>query len=269
MPYLRDTWDQPHESAKGSWIGSLTLHAVLAATIVSSAFYLDWFHGNRWGKVSSGSAISATLVSSTPSLPLPNPSVSTNEVLATQTPSPAPLPPLPEAQVPPLEKAVPIVAKPKHVKKVAPKPHPKPPEHVKPAKPKHPAVYGQAAPSSIPMSNPSAQEKSVQVQNGDFGARFGWYVAIIQRTVSQNWYSQLADPSASMGRSVVVTFTVHRDGSVSNARVARSSGVPSLDLSAIQAVQRVGAFGPLPREYSGSSVSVAYTFTYDQATARH
>jgi protein TonB len=106
----------------------------------------------------------------------------------------------------------------------------------------------------------------VVVQNGDFGSRFGWYVDVIKRTVSQNWYSQLADPKASMGHSVVVTFTVHRDGSVSDPRIAQSSGVSSLDLSAIQAVERVNAFGPLPNGYSGSSVSVAYTFTYDQST---
>jgi protein TonB len=63
---------------------------------------------------------------------------------------------------------------------------------------------------------------------------------------------------------VVVTFTVHRDGSVSDPRIAQSSGVPSLDLSGLQAVERVNTFGPLPAGYSGNSVSVAYTFTYDQ-----
>ena len=104
------------------------------------------------------------------------------------------------------------------------------------------------------------------VQNGDFGSRFGWYVDVIKRTVAQNWYSQLADPKASMGHSVIVTFTVHRDGSVSDPRIAQSSGVSSLDLSAIQAVERVNAFGPLPAGYAGNSVTVAYTFTYDQST---
>lgn len=268
MPFLRDTWEHQPERVTGSWVGSLALHATLAAAIVLSAVYMNIFRGNRWGKVSSGEAINATLVSSTPSLPLPNPQVTNNSVLATETPSPAPAPPLPEAKVPPIEKSIPIVAKPKHVKKVEHKEHPKPPEHVKPV-PQRRAVYGQAAPSSIPMSNPAAANKSVVVQNGDFGSRFGWYVSIIQRTVSQNWYSQLADPTASMGHSVVVAFVVHRDGSVSDPRIVRSSGVPSLDSSAIQAVERVNSFGPLPPGYSGNSVSVAYTFTYNQETVRH
>lgn len=268
MPYLRETWDQ-HEPIAGSWFGSFALHAALAAAIVSSTLYLHLFRSDRWGQMSSGSAINATLVSSAPALPLPTTQATNNDVLATQTPSPAPLPPMPKAQAAPIEKAIPIQAKPQVVKKIAPETHPKPPKYVQPTKQQHRAAYGEAAPSSIPMATPSSEEKSVVVQNGDFGSRFGWYVDIIKRTVAQNWYSQLADPNASMGHSVIVTFTVHRDGSVSDPRIAQSSGVPSLDLSAIQAVERVGAFGPLPAGYAGSSVSVAYTFTYNQSTARH
>jgi protein TonB len=59
---------------------------------------------------------------------------------------------------------------------------------------------------------------------------------------------------------------VHRDGSVSDPRIAQSSRISSLDLSAIQAIQRVNTFGPLPNGYVGNSVTVAYTFTYDQST---
>ena len=267
MPYIQETWDQ-HEPVVGSWFGSFALHLVLAAVILLSTLYLHNLHESRWGQISSGPIINATLISSAPSLPLPNPQITNNAVLATQTPSPAPLPPLPKAEVVPEEKAIPILAKPKPIKKPAPVAHPKPPKYVQPTKQQHRAAYGEAAPSSIPMSQPSAAQKTVVVQNGDFGARFGWYVDIIKRTVAQNWYSQLADPKASMGHSVVVTFVVHRNGSVSDPRIEQSSGVPSLDLSAIQAVERVGAFGPLPAGYSGSSVSVAYTFTYDQSTLR-
>lgn len=100
----------------------------------------------------------------------------------------------------------------------------------------------------------------------DVGASFSRYVEYIKRTVALNWYSQLADPVASMGHSVVISFVVHRDGEVSDVRVAKSSGVPSLDFSAIQAVERVNSFYPLPAGYPGSSAPVSYTFTYDQNT---
>jgi protein TonB len=266
MPYIHETWDQ-HEPIVGSWFGSFVLHGALAAAMVLSTIYLHSLHESRWGQISSGETINATLVSAAPSLPLPSTQTNTDSVLATQTPSPAPLIPEKQATTLPDETAIPIPAKPEHIKKVAPKATPAPPKYVQPKPQQHRANYGEAAPSSIPTSIPTAMDKSVVVQNGDFGSRFGWYVDVIKRTVSQNWYSQLADPKASMGHSVIVTFTVHRDGSVSDPRIAQSSGVPSLDLSAIQAVERVNAFGPLPNGYTGSSVSVAYTFTYDQSTS--
>ncbi|MEO6965034.1 MAG: energy transducer TonB [Acidobacteriaceae bacterium] len=264
MPYIHETWNQ-REPVVGSWFGSFALHLGLGAAIVLS-MYLHVFHENRWGQISTGPTINATLVSSAPSLPLPNPQITNNTVLATQTPSPAPLLPEPKAAAIPDETAIPIKARQQHIKKVAPKETPKPPKYAQPQKEQHRATYGEAAPSSVPMSTPSSQEKSVVVQNGDFGSRFGWYVDMIKRAVAQNWYSQLADPKASMGHSAIVTFEVHRDGSLSNPRIAQSSGVPSLDLSAIQAVERVGSIGPLPPGYSGSSISVAYTFTYDAST---
>lgn len=261
----RQEWQNPDPVA-GSWFGSAMLHLMLGGGLIAYGLYFANFHGDRWGQVSSGSAIQASLVSSAPSLPLPNIQNPNDNVLATQNPSPAPA--IPEEKTvaaPPLD-AIPIAEK--QVKqKVAPKEqHTKPPLHPQPVKQQHRANFGEAAPSSIPMNAQSASTNNVTVQNGDFGSRFGWYVDGIKRTVAQNWYSQLADPQASMGHSVVVSFTVHRDGSVSNPRIMQSSGVPSLDMSAIQAVQRVDTFGPLPSGYSGSSVSVAYTFTYDQTT---
>jgi len=265
MPYIHETWDL-HEPVVGSWFGSFALHAALAVAIVSSTMYLSRLRDSRWGQISSGETISATLVSAAPTLPLPTPQLNSDSVLATQNPSPAPLIPEKQAQAAPDLTAIPIPARPKHIKKVAPKARPAPPKYVQPKQQQHRANYGEAAPSSIPTSVPTSADKSVVVQNGDFGSRFGWYVDVIKRTVAQNWYSQLADPKASMGHSVVVTFVVHRDGSISNPRIAQSSGVPSLDLSAIQAVERVTAFGPLPAGYTGNTVTVAYTFTYDQTT---
>ena len=265
----RQDW-QHEEPVAGSWFGSAMLHLLCAGAIASYALFFANFRGDRWGQVSSGSAIQASLVSSAPSLPLPNIQNPNDNVLATQNPSPAPeIPEEKTIAAPPLD-AIPIpVKQPKQ--KIAPKEHhEKPPLHAqKPPPQQHRAAYGEAAPSSIPMNATSASTNGVTVQNGDFGSRFGWYVDVIKRTVARNWYSQLADPQSSMGHSVVVSFTVHRDGSVSNARIMQSSGVASLDMSALQAIERTDTFGPLPGGYSGSSVSVAYTFTYDQTTVRH
>ncbi len=59
-----------------------------------------------------------------------------------------------------------------------------------------------------------------------------------------------------------MTFDITRDGHPSNVQVEQSSGVPSLDQSAVRALQRIDTFGPLPGDYSGSKVSVEFWFDY-------
>jgi protein TonB len=87
-------------------------------------------------------------------------------------------------------------------------------------------------------------------------------VSLIQRKVSQAWYTQEVDPRTPYGAQVRVTFSISRDGTPSNIKVEQSSGSPTLDNSGLRAVQRVENFSPLPSGYSKSSVSVEYTFTY-------
>jgi protein TonB len=47
-----------------------------------------------------------------------------------------------------------------------------------------------------------------------------------------------------------------------NVQIEQSSGVPSLDISAVRALQRIDGFGALPADYSGSKISVEYWFDY-------
>ena len=55
---------------------------------------------------------------------------------------------------------------------------------------------------------------------------------------------------------------ITRDGRPSNEIVEQSSGVPSLDQSAVRALQRIDTFGPLPSDYPGNKVSVEFWFDY-------
>ena len=97
---------------------------------------------------------------------------------------------------------------------------------------------------------------------GDFGTRYGWYVQVIQRKVSENWLKYKVDPGINGAQRVYITFDVARDGHPYNVQVEQSSGVPSLDISAQRALQRIDTFGPLPTDYSGNKLSVEYWFDY-------
>ena len=97
---------------------------------------------------------------------------------------------------------------------------------------------------------------------GDFGSRFGWYVDAVRRKVSDNWLKYEVDPNIDTARRVYITFDITRSGAPTNIQVEQSSGIPSLDLSAERALQRIDTFGPLPQGYSGSYVSVEFWFDY-------
>ena len=97
---------------------------------------------------------------------------------------------------------------------------------------------------------------------GDFGSRYAWYVRVVQQKVSENWLKYEVDARITEAQRVYVTFDIGRDGHPSSVQVEQSSGVPSLDQSAVRALQRIDTFGPLPGDYSGNKVSVEFWFDY-------
>jgi len=247
--------------------GSLLLHVGFAGALALLFYANNHIHrGNEWSVNGPQGAIQANLVNSAPAIPLPPITPPTPNVLATQLPSPSPAPPskaaIPEKQ----PDAIPIAERQPKIKP-APKPEHYSPEHAQPTHEQYRANYGEAPATNLPhaMTNaPTRNSSPVSVNSGDFASRFPWYVDKITRTVSQNWFTQEIDGRTPYGSQVSVTFTIGRDGRVSNIHVTGPSSSPSLNLTAVQAVQRVESFGPLPDQYTGSNVSVEYTFTYDQ-----
>lgn len=266
MPQLRPTrepqpadyWPQT-EPLSGPAVGSLVLHVAAAAGVLAFAFAYHHLHAHQWGSENAGGTIQATIVSA---LPLPHQTAPNDEVLATDNPSEAPAPPEPKAIPKPQDNAVPIATK------TAPKPdtHRQTQSKEKQA-PTPKASFGERAAGNIPrsttgqMGNPN-QPVSV---GGDFGSRFAYYINIIRINVDRNWYRQEVDTRTNDGSQVLVTFNIARNGSISGVRILTASGSPTLNQSAIHAVQRVDSLPPLPNAYQGSSIDVEYTFNYQRA----
>jgi protein TonB len=258
LQYSRDT--HTADKLSGNLVGSIALHALVAASIFGSAF-LFRSHNARWGEQAfNAGAIQATMVSSLP-LPPRQRELDTG-VLTSETPSPAPLIAKEQTIPPPQPTEVPIPTKAVKPPKVAEKATPKPPKHIQPVPPQpQKATTGETAGIRIPEATMQLKNgtASVSMQDRAFGARFAYYVNIVNRTVAQNWYTQEADPVASNGKSVTIVFDINREGAPSNARIETRSGSPSLDTSALRALQRVEGFGPLPQ---GDHITVEYTFNY-------
>lgn len=263
---MRDTIQIEREPFGPPAAGSLLLHVLAVGGIALLVYLNGRLHGNEWGNNAPPGAIQATLVNSAPAIPLPQVAPPTPNVLATEQPSPSPAPPV-KAAIPIQEPdAIPIPERQPKLRP-APKPQPAPPPHPQPLNQQNRASYGEAAPSQLAhaMTNAPARNNSpVNVNGGDFASRFPWYVEKITRIVSQNWYTQQIDASTRYGSQVAVTFTIGRDGTVSSIHLSQPSISPTLNTTALQAVQRVQTFGPLPDQYTGNNVSVEYTFTYDQ-----
>jgi protein TonB len=249
------------EDWRGSLLWSAVAHAIFFAGIFTYAAVLGGLHAENWGGTTSGGgALNATLVSSA-ALPLPAPEIQTEQVLSnqskglTQSLEPQVQAPAPE------EIRIPDRAKPKPKQKqqtsVTP-PRTPPPEDNR-------VPYGEGGPvtAHYTMMNLAGSQGGLAFnQGGDFGAKYAWYVNVVRQKVSENWRRYEIDPTIPSAPRVYVTFEIARNGEPQNVRVEQSSGIPSLDISAVRALQRIDTFGPLPADYSGSRVSVEFWFEY-------
>jgi len=263
MAVNADIYTEREQFSKPAAI-SIGLHVALFGGILLYATILGHFSTEDWGGTGGGGgAMSATLVSS---IPLPNHSQDSQNILANESKGLAQTQPKVEEK--PEPKAIPIPARDaKKVDKFA--------RSVKPDLVKLPPVkeqptnvipYGAGGPVSGPYAtfNVGGAKGGFGFNGGggDFGSRFGWYVDVVRRKVSENWMKYEVDPNIADARRVYITFTITRSGAPTTISVEQSSGVPSLDQSAVRALQRIDTFGPLPSDYRGSSVNVEFWFDY-------
>lgn len=88
---------------------------------------------------------------------------------------------------------------------------------------------------------------------------FGPYMRELQRRIKMNW----DPPKGNESKRVVLLFKIARDGRLLSARVFKSSGLPSSDKAALNAVELTAPFRPLPAGYKGSSIDIQFTFDYN------
>ena len=89
----------------------------------------------------------------------------------------------------------------------------------------------------------------IGVDSPDF--TYGYYLDRLLSLIDAQWQRP------NMGEvKAVLHFEIARDGSISDLRVAESSGYNSFDFAALRAVQSAAPFPPLPRGYKNDSLGV-------------
>jgi outer membrane biosynthesis protein TonB len=159
-------------------------------------------------------------------------------------PTPAPTPPK-MRELPKPEPAVPV--------KNAPAPTPRATPTNAPAKATAPSKAPQA--HGGPKGGKGTDVATVQTNGIDFP--FPGYLNNIVRQIALNFHP--TNPNAPL--TAVVSFMIHRDGSVTGFKFVTKSGVYAFDLEAQGAVERAAsAFGPLPDGFHDDVLPVVFSF---------
>jgi periplasmic protein TonB len=242
---------------------SAGLHVGITVALLIYSLLVTRTSGDTWGAGGGGEAIGATLVST---VPLPANPTQTQNVLANESKGLTQSQPKVEEKEP---DAIDIQGKnakikPKKKEETASKDKPQP----APEDENNQVAFGEGGPVSGPYGTFSAAGAKggfgITGSGGDFGTKYAWYVHVIQQKVAENWLKYEVDPRITTAQRVYITFDIGRDGHPSSVQVEQSSGVPSLDISATRALERIDGFGPLPPDYAGNKISVEYWFDYSR-----
>jgi TonB family protein len=248
-----------HEPLGKAFTGSLLTHGLIVGFVFLSGMFSM---KDKWGSLYAASGSIGVNVVTT--IPLPRPEGPANP-LANDTKSivpqePAPPKPKPEVKAPEPE-AVQIpdkLAKPK-------KPSPKPQSSTvfRPQQYQSNQVY---TPTPQAANSPLYGMKGAGgIDIGpasELGNRFGWYTTLMSDRISQHW--DRADVRADPSQKCAVSFTIARNGAVSNVQITRPSGSYLLDTSARRAVLDSNPMPALPREFDKNQVSVEVWFQLRQ-----
>lgn len=114
--------------------------------------------------------------------------------------------------------------------------------------------------SSGSMGNPSAGNPK-----GPFGIDAkknidtAPYMNELQKRIRMSW----KPPRGNETRRVVVVFTIHQAGNITDVRIKTTSGVAVADEAAIKAVQDISPFKPLPAEFQRDKANIEFAFDYN------
>ncbi len=245
----------PEDSLGKPFAGSLLTHAALAGAILLSGYF--HFADKSWGgeHASSGS-VGVSMVST---IPIPrneghvNPLANDTDNLAPQEQTPVKAKPVVQAPEPDAIRLRDPREKPKKTAKEPPPPL----NAYKPMQYQSNQVYSKA-PQAV-SSNMYGMQGGGGIDIGPasvLGTRFGAYVDLMRQRISQHWNT--ADVRGA--QKVGVSFTIARNGAVSNVQISKPSGNYLLDTSAKRAILDSNPVPELPAQYSGSSVPVELWF---------
>lgn len=93
---------------------------------------------------------------------------------------------------------------------------------------------------------------------------YTYYLQNLINRISGNWFTSLVDPGITGSFQTIVHFKIHKNGQVSDLKITESSGIRSLDMSALRAIQNSAPFPPLPRAYEDEYLGINLIFEHSK-----
>ena len=120
---------------------------------------------------------------------------------------------------------------------------------------------------SIPgaLGNTGGNHAAIELQSDPQGADFKPYLTRILAIVRANWRHVIPE-SARMGAlrgRTTIEFIISRDGGIPKVVTAGSSGSEPLDRAAVAGLSMSNPLPPLPSDYKGLQVRLAFSFSYN------
>jgi TonB family protein len=244
-----------NESHGKAFAGSLITHGVVIAVLTTSGLFN--LTKNNFGspKASSGS-VGVNIV---PRIPIPqrkapeNPLANDSTSIVPQQPAPVKLQKQVKAQP---EKAIPIPDKFEKPKKLSPKE-----QMAALLKPPEPYKNNQVFSTTPQQANSPlfGKQGTNGVDVGDasvLGERFGAYGDLVRDRVAQHWNRSGVRTSLKCA----VSFTIAKNGTVTNVQVTQPSGDYLLDTSAKRAILDTNPLPPLPQGFERNEATVELWF---------
>ncbi len=98
------------------------------------------------------------------------------------------------------------------------------------------------------------------------GVEFGPWIRRFIAQIKRNWFIPYA--AMVLKGNVVLTFNVHKDGSISDLAVVRPSTIDAFNHSAFNALTSTNPTQPLPPEYPTDQAFFTVTFYYNETPPR-
>jgi TonB family protein len=103
------------------------------------------------------------------------------------------------------------------------------------------------------------------IQFDTMGVDFGRWILRFKAQVERNWFPLIPQAAMSMSGHTVLTFNVHKNGTITDLTIAKPSRIDGFNYAAYGAMVSSNPTIPLPPEYPADKAFFTVTFFYNEA----